>query len=354
MKKNILMFMVMVSSFCLSFGAADAEHSDNQVESTPRTIFSSATPEQKEQDNDEFTQLISKKDMPHLDPFISAEFIDSLQYDFLNSSNVLQGYTDKINCLKTLSRGRIALGSYDGTVYVLDPVNEKNNKTLVGHTDTINCLAQLPNGRIVSGSSHKLKIWDVYRGVCCYTFENQGTITCLFVLKNGKIVSGSSDNTIKIWDVNTGQCLQTLQSQVGSVMSIEVLPDGRLAYGSFDGIIKIWGISEEILQKNSHEILASLDAKMRMMKKVFSEEKCNAFKQRVIDYWYEKVASLPAGLQKDWLKVFVVIPDSLNEKYKSVEVNKNRIFGAITAAGIIGLWAMHRKSKKVKLIEKSL
>ena len=75
-----------------------------------------------------------------------------------------------------------------------------NIQTLNGHTNSVRALSTLSNGNIASGSGDKtIKIWNVSTGECIHTLN--GHTSCVYALttlSDGKIGSGS-DNTIKIW-----------------------------------------------------------------------------------------------------------------------------------------------------------
>ena len=187
-----------------------------------------------------------------MDSIIDAEkqFERSLRFQ------VVEGHTDKVNCLAILPRNRLASGSNDKTIRIWDVDTGRCLRTLSEHKERINCIAVLPNGHIVSGSSDKtLRIWDTETGKCLKTLsEHDGGIYSLAILPHGQVVSGSGDKTVRVWDTSTGKCLKILRGHTGRVSCLAVLNENHVISGSWDHSIRVWDIAaEECLQTlNGH------------------------------------------------------------------------------------------------------
>lgn len=169
----------------------------------------------------------------------------------------LEGHSNGVRALEVLPDGRLASGSYDGTIKLWNPVSGACDVTLEGDPSWVIMLAVLPDGRLVSGSSDgTIKLWNPTSGVCEATLVGHSSgVTALAVLANGHLASGSNDRTIKLWDPTSGVCEATLEGHSNAVRALTVLPDGRLASGSYDGKTKLWnpvsGTCEATLEGHS-------------------------------------------------------------------------------------------------------
>ena len=131
----------------------------------------------------------------------------------------LRGHEDSVRSLAALEGGRLASGSCDGTIKIweLDMCRRRRRQgrrrqgrrdgwrcvaTLRGHENSVLSLAVLEGGRLASGSfDGTIKLWDFATGTCVATLRGHGDIvSSLAPLEGGRLASGSSDRTIKIWD----------------------------------------------------------------------------------------------------------------------------------------------------------
>ncbi|MDN7176989.1 hypothetical protein M0D69_02930 [Caballeronia sp. SEWSISQ10-4 2] len=156
----------------------------------------------------------------------------------------LEGHTDTVSALAVLAHGRLASGSWDGTIRVWNPATGVCETTLEGHTKQVSALEVLADGRLASGSwDETIRLWDPASGVCELMLEGHtGSVRALAVLADGRLASGSSDNTIRLWNPASGACEATLEGHTNRVSALAVLVDGRLASGSSGGYdtIKLW------------------------------------------------------------------------------------------------------------------
>ena len=154
----------------------------------------------------------------------------------------LHGHSNDITTLTTLTDGTLVSGSHDGTIKLWHPTTFDCLHSLNEHSSSIRALTTLADGTIVSGSNNNtIKLWHPQTFECLYTLsEHSGFILALTTLSDGTLVSGSDDNTIKLWHPVTFDCLDTLYGHWSSVLALTTLSDGTLVSGSDDTTIKLW------------------------------------------------------------------------------------------------------------------
>jgi len=130
------------------------------------------------------------------------------------------------------------------------PLTGTTSSTLQGHMDEVFALAVLPDGRLASGSyDGTVRVWRLSTGACEAVLKGHTSyVVALVVLPDGRLASGSGDKTVRVWRPSTGVCEAVLKGHTGVLMALAVLPDGRLASGeaSFhgtgygSGLIRVW------------------------------------------------------------------------------------------------------------------
>ncbi|MFN7096912.1 MAG: hypothetical protein ACK4PR_05095, partial [Gammaproteobacteria bacterium] len=98
-----------------------------------------------------------------------------------------------------LNSNQIAIGSYHGTIKILNLQTGFCEKNFIGHGKAVVCLTVLRDEMLVSvGADETLKVWDVQNKKCRNTYGCEG-LRCLIALANGDLVSSHKDETIRIW-----------------------------------------------------------------------------------------------------------------------------------------------------------
>ena len=143
---------------------------------------------------------------------------------------------------------RLATGSEDARITLLDPVSGKTIRSSIGHASTVLALAFSPDGKRLASASHDrtVKIWDTASGKELLTLTGHaGPVYAVVFSPDGKSVATAIDDShIRLWDATTGAALRTLDSQQGEVLSRAFSPDGkRLAAASSEGFVNQWDLA---------------------------------------------------------------------------------------------------------------
>jgi WD40 repeat protein len=150
---------------------------------------------------------------------ISADGRLAAVYTF--TGHVCIGHTDTATPFATFSRPgqlssaafspdgkRLALGSWDSTVAVLDIATVKPALQLVGHTRGVNGVAFSPDGRYIASTSsdNTLRVWDATTGqVLQIDLDNSNTEKPTFSPDSQMVAEVNADDSIRVWSV-CSQC----------------------------------------------------------------------------------------------------------------------------------------------------
>ena len=149
---------------------------------------------------------------------------------------------------------RLATGSEDARITLLDPVSGKTIRSSIGHASTVLALAFSPDGKRLASASHDrtVKIWDTASGKELLTLTGHaghaghaGPVYAVVFSPDGKNVATAIDDShIRLWNATTGAALRTLEKDKGEVLSLAFSPDGkRLAAASSEGFVNQWDLA---------------------------------------------------------------------------------------------------------------
>ena len=144
-------------------------------------------------------------------------------------------------------RKRLAAGSEDYRITILDTASGKVLRSFVGHAAAVVALAFSPDGKRLASASHdrSVKIWDTSSGKELLTLiGHAGPVHAVAYSPDGKSIATAIDNAhIRLWDATTGKALRTLEGQQGEVLSLAFSPDGKqLVAGYRESLVSQWDL----------------------------------------------------------------------------------------------------------------
>jgi WD40 repeat protein len=144
-------------------------------------------------------------------------------------------------------RKRLAAGSEDYRITILDTASGKVLRSFVGHQAAVVALAFSPDGKRLASASHdrSVKIWDTSSGKELLTLGvHAGPVHAVAYSPDGKSIATAIDNAhIRLWDATTGKALRTLEGQQGEVLSLAFSPDGKqLVAGYSESVVSQWDL----------------------------------------------------------------------------------------------------------------
>jgi WD40 repeat protein len=140
--------------------------------------------------------------------------------------------------------GKLASGSADNTVVLVDPGPGKVLHTLSHHTNTVQCVAFSPDGGVLASGSHDKSIVLVSARsgeILHKCMHHSREVNCLaFSPDGGVLASGSADATVVLFDTGTGNVMHKLEHHTMSVLCLAFSPNGGLlASGSADSCVMV-------------------------------------------------------------------------------------------------------------------
>ena len=110
-----------------------------------------------------------------------------------------------------------AIGTFHGTIIILNVITGDQMGVLSGHTGGVNSVTFSPDGAsLISGGDDKtIKCWDVQTGGVIKTFfgHTEGVTSVSISPDCTMIASASDDGTICLWNIQTGECCQTMDQK---------------------------------------------------------------------------------------------------------------------------------------------
>ncbi|MEA3439011.1 MAG: protein kinase [Chloroflexota bacterium] len=154
---------------------------------------------------------------------------------------------------------KMALGSINGSIYVLNYPSGELLMTLEGHAYAGISSQFSPDGsRLLSnGFDTRAFVWDLSSGSALTEYtEHKDIVAGSCFIQDGELVATASlDGSVRVWDAETGETLHTLPI-VGCASSVELTPDGKtLVAGSCKGEVIGWDVEtrQETVKFKAHQ-----------------------------------------------------------------------------------------------------
>lgn len=181
----------------------------------------------------------------------------------------LIGHRDKIVTIIELSSGKIASGSYDKTIKIWNPNNDRREEEYtINEAETVLCLLEFQPSLLLSGSSdNSIKLWNLNKlsenKKVLEKTENDFTfnghecwVNCLVKYDDKYFISGANDGKIIIWDFKKREIVRELTGHNDCVLALNLLENQKgVCSGSADGTIKIWNFEGVCLSTLGKETL---------------------------------------------------------------------------------------------------
>ncbi len=138
---------------------------------------------------------------------------------------------------------RVAAGSADGQLFVLDPATRETLLTVAdAHTDAdgaplpVTATAYSRGGEVIAtgDSIGTIKLWDATSGTLIDTLTaHDARVTALHFGPNGEqLLSGSNDTQLLLWDALTGEQIRAFEGHVGTIFSADWAWDAGVVVSS--------------------------------------------------------------------------------------------------------------------------
>ncbi len=151
---------------------------------------------------------------------------------------------------------KLAVGSADHVVRVLDSQTGQILTVLKGHSEEVFAVAWSPDGTQIAsgGPDHTVRIWDTESGQLATTIPvtSNALPTTIFSISwnpNGTEIACGTGAAVVVYETITGDLKHSFLEHTKYVMSVDWDNDGKyLATGSWDGTINIWDSESEQLE----------------------------------------------------------------------------------------------------------
>jgi WD40 repeat protein/tetratricopeptide (TPR) repeat protein len=151
----------------------------------------------------------------------------------------------EVLCLALSGGGqRVAAGTRDGRIWLLDPASEAPRAVLQGHTGEVNALAFHPEEDLLAsgGADTKVQLWDVAKGQRRLVLAgHEGKVAALAFAPDGRtLASGGLDASVRLWNLATGRSGTPLTGHSPAVAGLSFAPDQRTLAVGHGAAVTIW------------------------------------------------------------------------------------------------------------------
>ena len=185
--------------------------------------------------------------------------------DSKKQEKTLEGLDIELICETMSYNGDEILFNQKNKIIIWSLSKEKQVACLDGHSDVITAILSLSNHKVISGSQDKdIRIWDMKESVFIGKLEgHKKTILALAISLDEEIlVSSSEDRTIRTWNLAERKQIQVLKTFNDVIMGLCVLNDGSVLFGGDERKIKLWN-RELLNRENAAKIMVILRNKIK-------------------------------------------------------------------------------------------
>lgn len=140
----------------------------------------------------------------------------------------------------------LAIGTYDGKIFIYDTEEYLEINVLEGHEDQITNMVFTNDGKKLVSTSidQTIRVWDLETGKEILRFgENEGYSRSVAISLDDTLLISGHDGYICIWDFSSGKLLYKIEGHTDFIRSVYFIDNGKkILSGSGDGTIRIWGI----------------------------------------------------------------------------------------------------------------
>ncbi|QDS73037.1 hypothetical protein FKW77_009344 [Venturia effusa] len=177
----------------------------------------------------------------------------------LEEKILLRGHTDVVSGVSWMpgatlpdsnvppSTVNLATGGGEGTINLWSLEKDTPLSTLSGHEGRVSRVDVHPSSRFLASASHDMtwRLWDIETSTELLLQEGHSreVHTVSFNTDGSLIASAGLDSVGRIWDVRTGRMVMFLDSHIQPIYALDWSTDGyRVLSGSADGFIKCWDV----------------------------------------------------------------------------------------------------------------
>lgn len=177
----------------------------------------------------------------------------------LEDKILLRGHTDVVSGVSWMpgatmpgsnvspSTVNLATGGGEGTINLWSLEKDTPLSTLSGHDGRVSRVDIHPSSRFLASASHDMtwRLWDIETSTELLLQEGHSreVHTVSFNTDGSLIASAGLDSVGRIWDVRTGRMVMFLDSHIQPIYALDWGTDGyRVLSGSADGFIKCWDV----------------------------------------------------------------------------------------------------------------